>query len=324
METIGPGEFGRITGLSAKAIRIYEDRGLLAPSAKDVGSGYRRYTTADVNRAGRIALLRRGGISLSEIGRFLADPTLSMIDSWLRDVDSERNERRNALNALARALGLGSPTYEEDVMAVTIRSVTSLDELGDVFDAAGAQFDAPIDRSDDTRFGDLRAAFDAGERDLLLVAETDGAFAGAALGFSGRPSATLRMLATDSQYRRRGLGRSLLRAFESAVERAGIESVALGADEQAGFYVRHGYQTMLLLQWVYAGDAHAREREELLAGPLRDSTTFDSTFNGVPQLFAILGEPDPSIRSRVSDIAIGAHVGYCMTKKVRRVEASPA
>jgi DNA-binding transcriptional MerR regulator len=228
VDTIGPSEFGRITGLSSKAVRLYEERGLLSPSSRDLDLGYRRYTEADVARAGRIALLRRAGITLSEIGRFLADPRLPTIEAWLAAIDSERHERRNALAALANALEFGEPTHEEDVMVVIIRSVESLDELNNVFEAAGAQFEPPIDRSDEQRFGDLRVAFEAGERDLLLVAESDGTFAGAALGFKGQPSATLRILAVHSDYRRRGLGRSLLRAFEGAVERAGGESVALG------------------------------------------------------------------------------------------------
>lgn len=323
METIGPGEFERITGLSSKAIRLYEERGLLVASSKDATSGYRQYTTSDVERAGRTALLRQGGISLSEIGRFLADPRLSTIEAWLAAADIERDARRNALVALARAFGLQPPSSEGDTMAVIIRSVTSLDELGDVFDAAGAQFDPPIDRSDEHRFGDLRAACEGGEHDLLLVAESDTGFVGAALGFGGQPSATLRLLAVDSEFRGRGIGRSLLRAFEGAVERRGGKSVALGADEQAGFYVRHGYQTMLLLQWVYDAEVHERERAALVAGPLKDATTFDATFNGVPQVFAVLGEPDPHIRAQVSDLVTGAHVGYCMMKKVRASSAAP-
>ncbi len=71
-----------------------------------------------------------------------------------------------------------------------------------------------------------------------------------------------------------------------------------------------------LLQWVYDGDAYERERAELLAGILKDAESFDSAFNDVPQLVAILGEPNPSVRAQVSDLVSGAHVGYCMTKKI--------
>lgn len=73
-------------------------------------------------------------------------------------------------------------------MAVIIRSVTSVDDLGDVFDAAGAPFDPPIDRSDEHRIASLRAACEGGERDLLLFAESDTGFVGAvALRLSSCP-----------------------------------------------------------------------------------------------------------------------------------------
>lgn len=93
------GEFGRITGLSSKALRLYGERGLLVPSSKDATSGYRQYTASDVERAGRIALMRQAGISLSEIGRFLADPRFSTIEGWLAAVDMERDALERAQRA---------------------------------------------------------------------------------------------------------------------------------------------------------------------------------------------------------------------------------
>jgi ribosomal protein S18 acetylase RimI-like enzyme len=267
--------------------------------------------------------LRRAGIPLTEIGRFLADPEPSTIDQWLSAVDADRNERRNALRALATAMGLEPSTTEEDVMAITIRSVESHEELGAAFDLAGSQFEPPIDRSDDHRFGDLRAALERGENDLLLLAEDDDGVVGAALGFKGDPTATLRILAVTAEHRGRGVGRSLLRAFERAVRRAGLESIALGADEAVGFYVRHGYQTVLLLQWVYDASLFEREREIVLGAEiLQDAAALESTFNRIPQLFVVLGDPNPTVRGQVADLVTGAHVGYCMIKTVGGLQAA--
>ncbi len=323
MDTVGPSEFARITGLSAKAVRLYEERGLLAPASIDGSSGFRRYTNAEVTRAGRIALLRRAGIPLTEIGGFLADPQPSTIDRWLSVADAERNGRRNALRALAAAMGLEPSTTEEDVMAITIRGVESHEELGAAFDLAGSQFDPPIDRSDNHRLGDLRAALERGENDLLLLAEDDDGVVGAALGFKGDPTATLRILAVTAEHRGRGVGRSLLRAFERAAARAGLESIALGADEAAGFYVRHGYQTVLLLQWVYDASLFERERDIVLAAEiLQHVASRESACNGIPQLFVVLGEPTPTVRGQVADLVTGAHVGYCMIKTVDELQAA--
>ena len=126
-------------------------------------------------------------------------------------------------------------------MTVTVRQISSREELGDVFDLLGAQFEPPFDRSDGRRFDDLEHAFPA-QGAMLLVAEHDGAPVGGALGFkTGETAATLRVLAVVEAYRRQGIGRPLLRAFEGGARRLGVERVSLGADEEAGFYVRHGY-----------------------------------------------------------------------------------
>ena len=199
-------------------------------------------------------------------------------------------------------------------MAGTIRPVSARDELADVFDLLGAQFEPAIDRRDERRFADLRQVF-PDQRDLLLVAEADGEPVGGALGFFSAPdSVTLRILAVAVSYRRQGVGRALLRAFESAARLLGGERVSLGADEEAGFYVRHGYRTMLLLQWAYDASLHDAESAAVLAGPLHGMEHSHSFFDGVPQLFVVLDEPNPAVRARVSDLVEGAHVGYCMTK----------
>jgi DNA-binding transcriptional MerR regulator len=60
------GEVSRITGLSVKALRLYHEKGLLAPSRIDAGSGYRYYTEPDVARAHAIRALRDLGLSMDE------------------------------------------------------------------------------------------------------------------------------------------------------------------------------------------------------------------------------------------------------------------
>lgn len=103
--------------------------------------------------------------------------------------------------------------------------------------------------------------------------------------------------------------------------RLGVERVSLGAGEEVGFYVRHGYQTMLLLQCVYDGSRYERESKAVLDGPLKGMEHSRSQFNGVPQLFVTLDEPNPTVRAQVGDLVAGAHIGYCMT---RRLDAGDA
>lgn len=66
------GELARRTGLTVRALRHYDDIGLLKPSARSDG-GYRLYGRDDVARLYRIQALRRLDVSLAEIGAILAD-----------------------------------------------------------------------------------------------------------------------------------------------------------------------------------------------------------------------------------------------------------
>jgi DNA-binding transcriptional MerR regulator len=316
MKELGPAEFSAATGLSVKALRLYDARGLLVPARVDQATGYRRYAEDQITTAGRIALLRRAGISLADIERFLAAPAAAVIDRWLADLAAETGVRRRALDALASALGFDTSLPKEPAVAVIIRPVDSTAELVTAFDAAGAQFDPAIDHTDRRRFAELEAAY-PGERELLLVAEESGSVAGAAMGFvSCGPEVTLRILAVAAGRRRRGVGRALLRAFEASALRLGATRISLGADAEAGFYIRHGYQTMLLLQWAFDPSRFDAEVEALAAGPLKEMTWRRESFGGVPQLFVNLDEPNPVVQAQIQDLVSGAHVGYCMTKAI--------
>lgn len=61
------GRFSLITQLSQKALRLYDERGLLVPEAKDLCTGYRYYTGAQIPRGVSIKTLCGLGFSLCEI-----------------------------------------------------------------------------------------------------------------------------------------------------------------------------------------------------------------------------------------------------------------
>jgi DNA-binding transcriptional MerR regulator len=67
------GEFARQTRLTAKALRIYDEIGLLRPAEVDPASGRRRYEAAQVGTARLIGMLRGADLSLAEIGLLLAE-----------------------------------------------------------------------------------------------------------------------------------------------------------------------------------------------------------------------------------------------------------
>ena len=62
------GEFSRIARVSARLLRYYDELGLLKPGVVDSASGYRYYTSAQLQRLNRILVLRDLGLSLEQIG----------------------------------------------------------------------------------------------------------------------------------------------------------------------------------------------------------------------------------------------------------------
>ena len=77
------GRFGSLTLLSAKALRIYADRGLLPPALVDPRNGYRYYAADQVRTGWLIGLLRSAGLSLEEIGQVVGNDS----DTGLRHLE---------------------------------------------------------------------------------------------------------------------------------------------------------------------------------------------------------------------------------------------
>ena len=66
---LSPSEAARRLGVSAKALRLYEQRGLVAPLR--TAAGWRAYGPAEMARAGEVAALRALGLSLAQVARVL-------------------------------------------------------------------------------------------------------------------------------------------------------------------------------------------------------------------------------------------------------------
>jgi DNA-binding transcriptional MerR regulator len=94
------GEFARQTRLTAKALRIYDELGLLRPAEVDPVSGRRRYAAGQVRSARLIGMLRGADMSLAEIGMLLADLDQNRdlanarLDRHLADLEARHTSRR--------------------------------------------------------------------------------------------------------------------------------------------------------------------------------------------------------------------------------------
>ena len=150
--------FAEITGVTVKALRHYERRGLLAPGRS--AAGYRRYTLKDLQRLEEILALKSLGLALSEIPRVTAG-----------DVDTLRAQRARLVDARARLdraiAALDAVADDADPARALRRFVmnTSWERWEQKRRDAGQGITRPPDRVSASRlslFRDVAAALDAG------------------------------------------------------------------------------------------------------------------------------------------------------------------
>lgn len=97
MELLTIGEFARASRLSAKALRLYDDLGLLRPAVVDPGNGYRLYAPEQLDRARLVAWLRRIGMPLAEIRTVVELPgprAAEAVHTYWRRVEADTTARR--------------------------------------------------------------------------------------------------------------------------------------------------------------------------------------------------------------------------------------
>lgn len=108
MQLMPIGRFSRLTGVGVKALRHYDEVGLLVPAAVDDETGYRFYSVDQVDRAEAIRLLRRLDMPLEEIRSTLAagDPAAlrAALVSHQRQMASRESELRASRGKLQRLI----------------------------------------------------------------------------------------------------------------------------------------------------------------------------------------------------------------------------
>jgi len=95
------GRFAQLSGLTAKALRLYDKRGLLEPAVVDFQTGFRYYRLAQVPIGTRIRLLRSFDMPLEEIRCVLAAPDAATERHLLA---RQRRRMEQRLTAYQRAL----------------------------------------------------------------------------------------------------------------------------------------------------------------------------------------------------------------------------
>jgi DNA-binding transcriptional MerR regulator len=130
VEEVSIGEFARRSRLSVKALRLYDELGVLVPARVDEASGYRYYDVAQLEAARAVAMLRQLDLSLAAIRELLAcDPVdaAERIAAHWREVDSVHDTRRELADYLVnRLIGKRSVMYEVATREIPERSVLCL------------------------------------------------------------------------------------------------------------------------------------------------------------------------------------------------------
>jgi cob(I)alamin adenosyltransferase len=118
------GELAKETGVSVRALRLYDERGLLPPTERSE-AGYRLYSEKDVRRLYRLLALRRLGLSLEAAGGLLEGG--AGLEETLRRQADHVEQQLSVLGELHRRLATVLRTLQE-------RGEASIDQLVEIIE----------------------------------------------------------------------------------------------------------------------------------------------------------------------------------------------
>lgn len=178
------GAFAKASRLSPKALRLYDELGLLTPARTDPVTGYRRYAPQQVEQARLVAWLRRLGMPLARIRRVRALPAAAAaqeVRAFWAEVEADTAARRELAAFLIDHLSWKDPAMPATAKPLGIR-YAALSDTGLVRESnqdaayAGSCLLAVADG-----YGERGAAASAAAVDALRYLETDGIPAGSLL-----------------------------------------------------------------------------------------------------------------------------------------------
>lgn len=129
------GEFARASGLTAKALRLYDELELLTPEEVDQNNGYRYYAREQVEQARLVARLRSAGVPLARIAAIITAATpeaaADQVLSYWRHVEADRDSARAVITSLVALLqGQEDPMNRCTTLPITLAGlITRLDAL---------------------------------------------------------------------------------------------------------------------------------------------------------------------------------------------------
>jgi DNA-binding transcriptional MerR regulator len=178
---LSPSEAARQLGISTKALRLYEQRGLIAPGR--TSAGWRAYGPVEIARATDIVELRALGLSLSEVVRILAgdaqtlDRTLAAHKEALEDRVRQLSHTIGKVSRLRADLSRGEMPNAREV----IRLLKSTTDISVAFDLPWPWGGEPFELRDIRSLNYIVGPLGSGKTRLakrLAAALPDAAFVG--------------------------------------------------------------------------------------------------------------------------------------------------
>jgi DNA-binding transcriptional MerR regulator len=130
VELMSIGEFARLSRLSAKALRLYDELGLLPPAQVDPDSGYRWYAAGQLDNARLVASLRQIGVPLAQVKLILSlepEAAAAQVGAYWSRAEDDHAARRDLAGYLAdRLTGKRNVMYEVKVRDIPARSLLCL------------------------------------------------------------------------------------------------------------------------------------------------------------------------------------------------------
>lgn len=236
------GAFARASRLSPKALRLYDELGLLPPARVDPHSGYRLYDPAQLERARLVAWLRRLGMPLARIRTVCAlDPGAAAreVRAYWAQVEADTAARRDLAAFLVDQLSQQSPLPQPSGKDNAMSSAHG---------TLGVRYAMLSDR------GSVRESNeDSGYAGPRLLAVAD--------GFGGSRHASEAAIEALKPLEAEVPGAELLSALEDAAHRAHASVCELAASDPA---LRGVGTTLTALVWsgsrlglVHIGDSRA-------------------------------------------------------------------
>ncbi|WP_406298875.1 MerR family transcriptional regulator [Embleya sp. NBC_00888] len=168
---LGIGDFARATGLTVKALRWYDEQGVLVPADVDPHTRYRRYTIGQLEQAGLVRALRAAGVPLAAIRTAMGDggSAHEALRARREAVRTERAREDRAIAAAERVLAGADVDYD-----VRVRRTGAQAWVGVVEYVATPEDGEPVIEGSDGAVVDADVAIEGALLDLYASLHADG------------------------------------------------------------------------------------------------------------------------------------------------------